>query len=168
RGGDFSALCTAGFTGGVCNNAAQQLYDPASSANPATRTRFLNNQIPIGRFSTAARNIITSQFYPTTQLADNISQFRTNSFQGDLKMDFIPSANDHVMGRWSQQFVSAPTSNSIQWLGDADRTFPLKNFVLDETHTFSPSLVNDARVGFAYFPVTEGFSNSTGVNLPGT
>src|SRR5205085_8156663 len=68
RGGDFSALCTAGFTGGVCNNAAQQLYDPASSANPATRTRFLNNQIPIGRFSTAARNIITSQFYPTTQL----------------------------------------------------------------------------------------------------
>ena len=168
RGGDFSALCTAGFTGGVCNNAAQQLYDPASSANPATRTRFLNNQIPIGRFSTAARNIITSQFYPTTQLADNISQFRTNSFQGDFKMDFIPSANDHVMGRWSQQFVSAPNSNSIQLLGDADRTFPLKNFVLDETHTFSPSLVNDARVGFAYFPVTEGFSNSTGVNLPGT
>jgi hypothetical protein len=41
----------------------------------------------------------------------------------------------------------------------------LKNFVVDETHTFSAALINDARVGFAYFPVTEGFSNPTGQNL---
>jgi len=36
---------------------------------------------------------------------------------------------------------------------------------LDETHTFSASLLNDARLGFQYFPVTEGFSNPTGQNL---
>ena len=35
RAGDFSALCTEGFTGGICNNATHQLFDPASSANPA-------------------------------------------------------------------------------------------------------------------------------------
>jgi hypothetical protein len=168
RTGDFSALCPEGFTGGACNNPAHQLFDPASSANPATRTRFNNNQIPIGRFSNAAKNIINSPFYPRDQLANNISQFRTNSFQGDLKIDFVPSEKDHVMGRWSQQFITAPNSNSIQLLGDSARTFPLKNFVVDETHTFSSSLVNDARVGFAYFPVTEGFSNPTGVNLPAT
>ena len=168
RTGDFSGLCPEGFTGGACNNPAHQLFDPASSANPATRTRFNNNQIPIGRFSNAAKNIINSPFYPKDQLANNISQFRTNSFQGDLKIDFVPSEKDHVMGRWSQQFVTAPNSNSIQLLGDSARTFPLKNFVVDETHTFSASLVNDARVGFAYFPVTEGFSNPTGVNLPST
>jgi hypothetical protein len=168
RAGDFSALCPEGFTGGVCNNPAHQLFDPASSANPATRTAFGNNQVPIGRFSNAARNIINSPFYPKDQLANNISQFRTNSFQGDLKIDYVPSDKDHVMGRWSQQFISAPNSNSISLLGDSDRTFPLKNFVVDETHTFSASLLNDARVGFAYFPVTEGFSNPTGVNLPAT
>jgi len=169
RTGDFSALCTAGFTGGICNNAAQQLFDPASSANPATRTAFANNQIPVGRFSNAAKAIITSPFYaPLPQLANNVSQFRANSFQGDLKMDYYLSEKDHIMGRWSQQFVSSPNSNSIQLLGNAARTFPLKNFVLDETHTFSSSLLNDARVGFAYFPVTEGFSNPTGVNLPAT
>jgi outer membrane receptor protein involved in Fe transport len=168
RSGDFSALCTAGFTGGVCNNAAQQLYDPASSANPAARAPFLNNQIPVGRFSNAARNIINSPFYPNAQLANNISQFKTNSYQGDLKIDYVPSSKDHLMARWSQQFVTAPNSNSIQLLGDSDRTFPLKNFVIDETHTFSASIVNDARVGFSYFPVTEGFSNPTGVNLPAT
>jgi outer membrane receptor protein involved in Fe transport len=168
RTGNFSALCPEGFTGGVCNNPVHQLYDPASSANPATRTPFNNNQIPIGRFSNAAKNIINSPFYPTDQLANNISQFRTNSFQGDLKIDYVPSDKDHVMGRWSQQFITAPNSNSIQLLGDSARTFPLKNFVVDEVHTFSASLLNDARAGFAYFPVTEGFSNPTGVNLPAT
>src|SRR5262249_1302612 len=127
-----SSHCTAGFNGsGICANPAQQIYDPASSANPATRTPFAFNKIPAGRFSNAANKIINSQFYPRDQLANNISQFRTNSFQGDLKIDFVPSEKDHVMGRWSQQFVTAPNSNSIQLLGDADRTFPLKNFVVD-------------------------------------
>jgi hypothetical protein len=167
RNGDFSALCTAGFNGsGICTNAAQQLYDPSSSANPATRTPFAFNQIPTTRFSNAAKAIITSPFYPSTQLVNYTQQFTTNSYQGDLKMDYVPSDKDHLVGRWSQQYVTAPTINSIQLLGNSDRTFPIKNFVLDETHTFSPTVVNDARIGFQYFPVTEGFSNPTGTNLP--
>jgi hypothetical protein len=165
RAGDFSALCTEGFSGGICNNPAHQLFDPASSANPATRTAFANNQIPLGRLNSAARAIVTSPFYPLGAVTNNINQFKTNSYQGDLKIDFVPSEKDHVMARYSQQFVTAPQSNSLQLLGDADRTFPLKNFVVDETHTFSASLLNDARLGFQYFPVTEGFSNPTGQNL---
>ena len=165
RLGNFSALCPEGFTGGVCNNLAHQLFDPGSSANPATRTAFGNNQIPIGRFNSAAHSIVTSPFYPGGAVANNINQFKTNSYQGDLKIDFVPSQKDHLMGRYSQQFITAPQSNSLQLLGDQDRTFPLKNFVLDETHTFSASLLNDARLGFQYFPVTEGFSNPTGQNL---
>src|ERR1051326_6399345 len=165
RTGDFSALCPEGFSGGLCNNAAHQLFDPASSANPATRTAFANNQIPIGRLNSAARAIVTSPFYPAGALLNNINQFKTNSYQGDLKIDFVPSDKDHLTGRWSQQFITAPQSNSFQLLGDQDRTFPLKNLVLDETHTFSASLLNDARLGFQYFPVTEGFSNPTGQNL---
>jgi hypothetical protein len=165
RAGDFSALCPEGFSGGLCNNPANQLFDPASSANPTTRTAFANNQIPIGRLNSAARAIVTSPFYPLGAVTNNVNQFKTNSYQGDLKIDFVPSEKDHVMGRYSQQFITAPQSNSLQLLGDADRTFPLKNFVVDETHTFSASLLNDARLGFQYFPVTEGFSNPTGQNL---
>jgi outer membrane receptor protein involved in Fe transport len=166
RVGNFSGFCPEGFTGGLCNNAAHQLFDPASSATPGSRAAFLNNQIPIGRLNSAARAIVTSPFYPGGAIANNINQFKTNSYQGDLKIDFVPSDKDHVMGRWSQQFITAPNSNSLQLQGDQDRTFPLKNFVLDETHTFSSSLLNDARVGFQYFPVTEGFSNPTAQNLP--
>ena len=169
RTGNFSSICPEGFNGsGLCNNLAHQLFDPASSATPGSRTAFLNNQIPIGRFSPAALAIVNSPFYPRGGVVNDIQQFKTNSYQGDLKIDFVPSQNDHVMGRWSQQFVTAPLSHSILILGDSDRTFPLKSLVVDETHTFSPSLLNDARVGFQYFPVTEGFSNPTNVNLPGT
>jgi len=165
RQGNFAEICPEGFTGGLCNNAAHQLFNPASSANPATRTAFANNQIPLGSLNSAARAIVTSPFYPGGSVVNNINQFKTNSYQGDLKIDFVPSEKDHLMGRYSQQFVTAPQSNSLQLLGDADRTFPLKNLVLDETHTFSASLLNDARLGFQYFPVTEGFSNPTGQNL---
>ena len=167
RGGDFSALCTAGFNAsGICANPAQQLFDPASSATPAARTPFAFNHIPILRFSNAAKAILNSTFYKNFDgTTTNVTQFHDNSFQGDLKIDFVPSEKDHVMGRWSQQYVTFPNSNSIALLGNADRTFPLKNFVLDETHTFSSSLVNVARVGFQYFPVTEGFSNPTNQNL---
>jgi hypothetical protein len=165
RLGNFADICPEGFTGGLCNNAAHQLFNPASSANPATRTAFANNQIPLGSLNSAARAIVTSPFYPGGSVVNNINQFKTNSYQGDLKIDFVPSEKDHLMGRYSQQFVTAPQSNSLQLLGDADRTFPLKNLVLDETHTFSASLLNDFRLGFQYFPVTEGFSNPTGQNL---
>jgi outer membrane receptor protein involved in Fe transport len=165
RSGDFSGLCPEGFTGGICNNAAHQLFDPASSATPGARSAFANNQIPIGRLNSAARAIVTSPFYPGGAVVNNINQFKTNSYQGDLKIDFVPSQKDHLMGRYSQQFITAPQSNSLQLLGNQDRTFPLKNVVLDETHTFSASLLNDARLGFQYFPVTEGFSNPTGQNL---
>jgi outer membrane receptor protein involved in Fe transport len=165
RGGDFSALCPEGFTGGLCNNPAHQLFNPASSANPATRTAFANNQIPLGSLNAAARAIVNSAFYPGGSIANNINQFRTNSYQGDLKIDYVPSEKDHLTGRWSQQFITAPSNNSLQLLGNSDRTFPLKNLVVDETHTFSANLLNDARIGMQYFPVTEGFSNPTGQNL---
>src|SRR5690242_11443846 len=102
RAGNFASLCPEGFSSGLCNNPAHQLFDPNSSANPATRTPFLNNLIPIGRLSPAALAIVNSPFYPGGAIANNISQFKTNSYQGDLKIDFIPSQKDHVMGRWSQ------------------------------------------------------------------
>ncbi|HEY6272950.1 MAG TPA: TonB-dependent receptor [Terriglobales bacterium] len=173
RTGDFSALCVSGFTGpgGICGdkdahgNFIDQLYNPFSSNNPAARTPFLGNKIPIGMFNSAANAIINSSFYPSSQVANDVQQFRTNSYQGDLKIDYVPSDKDHLMGRWSQQFVSAPTNNSIELLGNSAKTFPLKNLVLDETHSITANLLNDARVGFAYFPVTEGFSNPTGQNL---
>jgi hypothetical protein len=174
RHGDFSGICTEGFTVGVCNNPAHQLFNPFSAATPAARTPFLNNQIPAGLISHAASGILNSPLYPapTTELLalqssnqTNFTHSSTNLDQGDLKIDWNASGKDHVSGRYSQQSVRNPTTNSQALLGNSLNTFPLQNLVVDWTRTVSASLVNDARVGYSYFPVTEGFSNPTGQNL---
>jgi len=165
--GNFSSLCTAGFNvSGVCLNTAQQLYDPASSpANASARTPFAFNQVPIR--SAAAANLASSALFPTSAsgAVTNTTDFGTNSYQGDAKLDWYPSEKDHFMGRYSEQGVTSTTTNTIQLLGNNSRTFPLNSVVLDETHTFTSRLLNDVRVGVQYFPVTEGFSNPTGENL---
>lgn len=174
RHGDFSGICTEGFTAGVCNNVAHQLFNPFSASNPAGRTPFLNNQIPANLISHAAANILGSPLYPApftenlalqSQNQSNFTHSSTNADQGDLKIDWNMSNKDRISGRYSQQNVRNPTTNSQVLLGDSLNTFPLQNLVVDWTRTFNSSLVNDARVGYSYFPVTEGFSNPTGVNL---
>ena len=169
RTGNFSALCTAGFTaGGLCNNPTQQLYDPTSSANPATRTPFLNNQVPVGMFSSAAKAIINSPLYPSTQVANYLQKFTTNSYQGDIKIDYVLSDKDRISGRYSQQSVRNPTTQTFALAsnGFTNNLYPLRNGVVDWNHAISSSLINDFRAGLSYFPVSQGFSNPTGQNLP--
>jgi hypothetical protein len=164
RTGDFSSLCTTGFTAGVCTTASEQLYNPFSSANPATRTPYLNNQVPI--MSTAAQ-IINSSYFPAANQTSYTQHSYVDSYQGDAKIDWLATEKDHLMGRWSQQYVINNTTNSIALLPNLTRDYPLKNFVLDYAHTFSPSFLNEARVGFQDFPANDQvYTNPTSVNFP--
>ena len=173
RTGDFGELCKAGFnTSGICNNPATQLYNPKSALTPGGRQPFLNNKIPSSLFSPAASKVLNSSLYPAPTNGfvsgnqTNVTHSYTNSDQGDAKIDWIASQKDHVYGRYSQQHLTNPTTNSQLLVGDSDNEFPLYNGVIDYTHTFSPSLLNSARIGASYFPVTEGYTNPTGQNLP--
>jgi hypothetical protein len=172
RQGNFGSICAAGFnTAGICNNLSQQLYNPFSASTPGSRQPFLNNIINVP-FSASATKILTSLLYPgpinslTTGNQVNVTHSYTNSDQGDLKIDWVASQKDHLYGRYSQQHITNPTTNSQLLTGNSDNEFPLYNGVLDYTHTFSPSLLNSARIGASYFPVTEGYTNPTGQNLP--
>ena len=172
RQGNFASVCTAGFnTQGLCNNLTQQLYNPFSATSPGGRTPFLNNQITVP-FSPAATKILNSTLYPqplndlTSANQINLTHTSTNSDQGDVKIDFAPSVKDHIYGRYSQQHILNPTTNSQPLTGNSENQFPLYNGVLDYARTFSSTFLNDARLGASYFPVTEGYSNPTGQNLP--
>jgi hypothetical protein len=174
RKGDFSALCTAGFNAqGVCTNLAQQLYDPHSAGSPTGRVPFLNNQIT-GNISPAAANILNSPLYPQpingnlTNNQINLTSSSTNTDQGDVKIDWVASQKDHVYGRYSQQRISAPTNNGLLLQGDSLNTYPLYNGVIDYSHSFSATLLNNFRLGASYFPVTFSNTNPTGENLPST
>jgi hypothetical protein len=177
RQGNFGSICSAGFNAqGLCNNLAQQLYNPFSASTSGKRQPFLNNVINQSTtpFSAAASKILNSPLYPgpinnlTSGNQVNLTHSDTNSDQGDIKIDWVASQKDHVYARYSQQSISNPTTNSQLLIGNSDNEFPLYNGVLDYTHTFSSSLLNNARIGTSYFPVTEGFSNPTGQNLPST
>jgi hypothetical protein len=165
RTGDFSSECTSGFVNGICSTSSEQLYDPASSSAPGTRTPFLNNQVPTR--SAAAGKLLASPLFPSATTASYLQHNYVNSYQGDAKIDWQASDKDHVMGRYSQQYVINNTTNSLALIPSLTREYPLKNFVADYTRTISPTLVNEARVGAQIFPANDQvYSNPTGQNLP--
>jgi hypothetical protein len=166
RTGDFSSTCTTGFTtGGLCNTPGEQLYDPASSTNPAARTPFLHNQVPIR--SSVASSLLSSSLFPSASTTAYTTHNFVNSYQGDAKIDWQASQSDHIMGRYSQQYVINQTSNSLALIPSLTREYPLKNFVVDYVRTISPSLVNEARIGAQIFPANDQqYTNPTGQNLP--
>jgi len=198
KGGDFSSMCSSGFTAGVCGDrgvgpdklnpgvndapivtdqlvvpgsggGGTSIYvNPAQNPNGANPTPVLGNNLTTiaGAFpeSTVAANILGLSAYPTTTgsiLAGNNFFFRSgvNFFndQGDAKIDYNLSQKDRISGRWSQASVRVPTfsgcpicSGVTLGPGSASEgsTQPLRNSVISWTHTITPNMLNEARIGF--------------------
>ena len=182
--GNFASVCTSAGgafnSGGACSVAAGQLYDPYSyNASTGLRTAIIPNNNLTAYVATAtdgialskaAQNIITSSLF--TNSVQQPTFFTSNSisaYQGDAKIDWQASQNDHIMGRWTQMHTLYSSSNGIDNVLNpaANREYPLKNFVLNYDRTISPSLVNEARVGFQDFPANDQeYTNTSGKNLP--
>ena len=185
RAGNFGEICTDVATNhfdaaGNCLNAKnlpapQQLYAPQAGVAPTARTAIpFNNLTADGlTLSPAAVAVVTSSLYPMPSVSGtnilNYQQRVNNSAdQGDFKIDWIPTDADHVSGRYSQQSVRNPTTETFLLAsnGFTDFTYPLRSGVIDWTHTLGPTLLNDFRMGLSYFPVSQGYTNPTGQNLP--
>jgi len=188
RNGDFSAICTTGFTGGICNDrnkdgqVTHQLYNPCPGSGGApctpgtfvatsrTGSPFLNNQIPVSMIDPVASALFASQFYPTPANANfqanafNVVTQAFNTNQFDIKGDFVATQNDHIFGRYSHAKQNNPSVNSLAIIGQGFSEAPINSEVLDWTHTFSPSLLNDLRFGVNYIKLHNGttFPNSIG------
>jgi hypothetical protein len=176
--GDLSNLCTgqgATFVNGVCSNPALQLYSPVYLTGPnagqvapvAGRQPFLNNQIPIN--SKVAGSMVSSPLF--AQQFEQQSYYTSgyvHAYQGDVKIDWQASPNDHVMGRYSQMYTINESSNGADVLTpNLTREYPLKNFVVNYVRTISPSFVNEVRAGAQIFPANDQiYTNATSVNLP--
>src|SRR6266849_1682253 len=176
RGGDFGDICSSGFTAGLCNDTVanpvsggpalrtHQLYDPLNGNQP-----FANNVITEA-IDPVAQALFSSSLYPTptgTGRQNNFSYtqakaFNTNQF--DVKIDFNATKSDHVFGRYSHAKQHNPTINSFELLGTGFSDAPIDNEVVDWSHTFGPSLLNDARFGINYVKLDNGtnFSKTVG------
>jgi hypothetical protein len=167
RTGDFGQLCTdfggAFNSSGICTGA---------SAPPGVTTQLVyptgppNVPIPFNNLATAgltedpvAANIFgKTQYYPLPQantLASNNYFYNSgnhlNNNQGDLKIDYAASQKDHISGRWSQMDLNQPTFTGCIFC-NAGATEgsdePVRNAVIDWTHSITSTLLNEARVGF--------------------
>lgn len=131
-----AAICGAGQTMGV---------DPCITGISPTALK-IASLLPTPNLPGQANGTINN--------LSNVVDTYTHGDQGDAKVDWAPSDKDRIMARYSQQHIVNPTTNSqaLLYSGSGSNIFPLQQAVLDYTHVFTPTLVNDARIGMNYFP----------------
>jgi len=171
RKGDFSALCSTGFTGGVCNDrdsnnhVTHQLYDPATGASiPGD---ILTND---PNFKPSA--VITKLFalLPPTNggLSNNTigtSVSKTTANLWDLKIDHIISDKQRISGGfdYGNTFKGAVSSlGPIFGQGTPQSTRYVR---FSHNYVFKPTVVNQFLVGFSRRFRGE-VSNSLGQGYP--
>jgi carboxypeptidase family protein len=160
RAGDFSALL--------------HQSTPIQLRNPITHTPYPNNQIPLSQENIVAKNLFASKFYPTpinnqgTNNAINTVTQAYNADQGDVKVDWTVTHNDHFEGRYSQAYQTDPGSNSLLIFGNGFAQAPVHNVVGTWTHTFGPTILNEARFGTSWITLFNGSAFDPSIGNLGT
>ena len=165
RKGDFSAICTAGFTNGVCNQSTQQIYDPTTHA--AVPGDVLTND-PNFTPSTVMTNVF-NLLPPTNGAINNnvvnttISSTTANIY--DVKIDHIFSDKHRVSGGFDFAYTD---TGGFSNLGPIfGQSTPQNTYYarVSDTYNFSPTVVNQALFGFSRRFRGE-ISNSLGQGYP--
>jgi hypothetical protein len=130
---------------------------PCSIVAPNLRPAFTGNIIPPGNLDPVFTALVTSQYYPKANntallpsgfgTAVNTTDQQFNTDQGDVKVDYNATSKDHINARYSKSNENDPLSNSQPLLGDTLNVAWLNNGSANWTHSFSPSLLNEARFG---------------------
>src|SRR5882724_1911403 len=103
--GDFSALCTAGFTNGVCNTPAGAIYDPYT-VNQSTGARqpygldpgnpsCPGNCIPSAEFSQAATTI-WQKVFPAANGSGVVNNFSSAAASGGNTNEFVVRGDQNI------------------------------------------------------------------------
>ncbi|MGA2202597.1 MAG: TonB-dependent receptor [Terriglobales bacterium] len=140
--GNFSALTAKGI----------QLYDTQNNFAP-----YLNNQVPVvnpvAKYLAAHPNL-----YPAPNAAPEDGLLQNNylgSYSGyvsnnqeDFKVDWTPGNVNKINGFYSQGTGKDFTTAIIPVFFPSENTYPTKIAGVSWVHTFSPSIINEARFGF--------------------
>ena len=151
RIGDFSAAAAAanGFS-----SPYPTIYDP-TTGNP-----FPNNQIPSGDIDPFATKIMG--LFPMPNLPGELNNFVRNALltdDGDSyngRVDWVPNQSNTVFVRYSNSNRNRFIPGFYGGIGDGTSTSAWgrqvlkgQSAVIGWTHVFSPTLVNEFRIGFS-------------------
>ncbi len=147
---------------GVLTEGSQgAIYDPLSGQP------FPNNTIPASRMDPVAQKV--QALFPLPNLGGLANNFVTvnteNAPQGDIRIDWQVSRVDHVFGRESaaHKAYTNPSPGNQFIFGGPNSDAMNQDSVIGWDRTLSPTMVNEARVGFNRFNVVDT-ANSYGVN----
>ncbi len=178
RNGDFSDLLTGGTRtfnlagGGTVVAPIGTIFAPNGTPIPGNN---LANCPTCGALSTFGRNLLNA--YPLPTLSGLQNNFRRNRSERsnvdsyDVKIDHRFTDKNSMFGRYSfsknsriraNNFPagSSPTGNVMpSGFGAGDEFGNSRGITLGDTHTFSPTILNDARAGWTKVQI--------GINNPG-
>jgi Carboxypeptidase regulatory-like domain/TonB dependent receptor len=159
RGGNFAQLCTA-FPGdsidpasGLCVNS-QNVFDPGGQLTYFGQNVPFNQLTLVTPIDPIATNVLpffplptngTNGFIATQTLSENNDQF-------GLRLDHYLSHVDTLNFRY--MYSSGPTTDPLSPVGANVPGFPVgeddraQNFVAQETHVFSPTIIGVARFSY--------------------
>lgn len=145
RGGNFAGL----------KNASGQLLNVVVK-DPFTDIPFPDNVIPASRLNSAALKT-QERFYPRVNYGDPNSvagNFRDQAKQAlrkeqvDVRIDHQFSARNSLFGRFDAMRAPNGTwEGNLPTVGPRVQRRQTRNLVVSDTHTFSPSVINEARFG---------------------
>jgi hypothetical protein len=145
RNGDFSVLLTG--------SNPIQLYDPLNNFAP-----YANNQnVPV--INPVAKFLFANPKYyplpnatPTDGIANNNLQGPTNGYkvnnQGDIKLEYDLSQSDKVTGFYAMSTASNGSTSVLPTSFPGISVYPTWLLGTNWVHTFSPAIVNSAKIGF--------------------
>lgn len=161
RNGDFSAL--------LSGDSPIQLYDSVNGFTPYANNQGVPIVNPVAKYLFANTTIYP---LPNTTSTDGIAAnnyigpsrtFKANN-QGDIKIEYDPHAKDKITGFYSMSTAYDGTKPVLAISFSGPNLYPTKLFGTNWVHTFSPSLVNSARIGFTRTVWEQNFSvDSTGL-----
>lgn len=154
RNGDFSVLLTG--------SNPVQLYDPLNGFAPYANDQGLPINNPVAAFL-----IAHPKYYPLPNAtpADGIVQnnyqapsrsYKAND-QGDVKIEYDPRDADKITGFYSISHAYDGSTPVLAISFPGINLYPTWIVGSNWVHTFSPSLVNSARIGFTRTIWNQGF-----------
>jgi hypothetical protein len=174
RGGDFSALCNAFNSSGLCTSGIQ-LYDPTSPIDAnGNRTVFFPNNNISSRITPAGTALLS--YFPTPNVpgagvnSGVVNYISTQTSYSSTYPSFIVRFDQAIGAKNKLNAVffrsgltqSNPTQGFPKEVGPSGCTAPgncdyhvyrnNRGGSLDDVHQFSPTLVLDSRLGVIYHP----------------
>ncbi|MGA9508440.1 MAG: TonB-dependent receptor [Candidatus Sulfotelmatobacter sp.] len=183
--GNFSALCTAGFTAaGLCNDPTGQIYDPYNvsqttgvrqpygldPANPSCP----GNCIPASEFSKAA-GILMAKYYPAANQPGTVSNYLSAAPAGGNTNEFVArgdqniGSNTHLFGRFAYYGLTDLPVNPLGTGLCLDRCAELyhtKALAIGVNHAFTSNTILNVNLAASRFvygrtPLLSGFDLTT-------